>query len=264
MAGTRQDEYVFDTADVAERQRLVDQTALWDQFTLRRLAEVGVGRGWRCLEIGAGTGSIAAWLLERVVPDGCVVATDVETRWLEPLAGSNLEVRHHNVVTDPLDDTGYDLVHARLVLEHLPQRDAVVAKLVAALRPGGWLVIDDYDLCTIGVVDPPHAAWSATADAAVAVLRAAGVDPNYGSKLLGVLHAAGLVDVDAEGLVRPRLLPDLAPAIRPVLERMREPMIATGRVSADEHAEAVAEFDNTGAPRAAFTPLMVSARGRKP
>ncbi|HET9608026.1 MAG TPA: hypothetical protein VFP06_00375 [Acidimicrobiales bacterium] len=104
-----------------------------------------------------------------------------------------------------------DLVHARLVLEHLPQRDAVVAKLVAALRPGGWLVIDDYDLCTIGVVDPPHAAWSATADATVAVLRAAGVDPYYGSKLLGVLRSAGLVDVDAEGLVRPRLLPDLAP-----------------------------------------------------
>lgn len=48
MAGIRADEYVFGTADAAERRRPVDRTALWDPFTLRRLDEVGVGRGWRC------------------------------------------------------------------------------------------------------------------------------------------------------------------------------------------------------------------------
>lgn len=121
---------------------------LWDAFTFRRLAGVGVGPGWRCLEIGAGTGSVAAWLAERVGPTGMVVATDVETRWLEALATSNLEVRHHNVADDPVDH-GYDLIHLRLVLEHLPGRAGVVAKLAAALRPGGHLVVEDYDVRTM-------------------------------------------------------------------------------------------------------------------
>ena len=79
--------------------------------------------------------------MDRVGPSGHVVATDIDTRWLAP--SLNLEVRHHhNVVDDPVDRSGYDVIHARLVLEHLPQRLTVLAKLVAALRPGGWLVVE--------------------------------------------------------------------------------------------------------------------------
>lgn len=73
--------YFFDTAEQVERHRLEAQTALWDPFTFRILDGVGVAEGWRCLEIGAGTGSVASWLCERVGGSGHVVATDVETRW---------------------------------------------------------------------------------------------------------------------------------------------------------------------------------------
>jgi 2-polyprenyl-3-methyl-5-hydroxy-6-metoxy-1,4-benzoquinol methylase len=41
----------------------------------------------------------------------------------------------------------YDLIHARLVLSHLPQRRDVLARLVQALRPGGWLVVEDFLRC---------------------------------------------------------------------------------------------------------------------
>ena len=137
--------YLFDTADPVERRRLDANARMWDPFTFRTLQATGVGDGWRCLEIGAGTGTVAAWLLDRVGPAGEVVATDIETRWLEPMASANLIVRYHNVAADSLEHGGYDLVHARLVLEHLPKPERVVAKLVAALRPGGWLVVEDYE-----------------------------------------------------------------------------------------------------------------------
>ncbi len=44
-------------------------------------------------------------------------------------------------------DSIYNVIHARLVLMHLPDREAVLATLVRALRPGGRLVVSDWD-CT--------------------------------------------------------------------------------------------------------------------
>lgn len=210
MSGATVPGYVFDTADREERRRLDAQTALWDPVTFRTLAATGVTEGWRCAEVGAGTGSVARWLADRVGPAGRVLATDVETRWLEALASPTLDVRRHDVAADPLEEGAQDLVHARLVLEHLPDRVEVVGKLARSLRPGGWLVVEDYDLCTIAATDPASPTWARVCDAAVGVLRNAGADPGYGRRLPGALRGAGLVDVVAEGTVHavpPRISP---------------------------------------------------------
>jgi len=76
---------------------------------------------------------------------GQVVATDLDVRALGELTGDNLEVRRHNIVNDELEEEAYDLVHARLFLEHLPERDGVLEKLMRALRPGGWIVLESVD-----------------------------------------------------------------------------------------------------------------------
>ena len=68
--------YLFTHEDEAERQRLAAIEAGLDPFTTECLEGIGVGPGWHCLEIGAGAGSIAAWLRHRVGRDGRVVATD--------------------------------------------------------------------------------------------------------------------------------------------------------------------------------------------
>jgi hypothetical protein len=117
--------------------------AWWDPFTFRQLEAVGVGRGWNCLAIGAGAGSVGAWLVERVGRDGHVVATDIETG--VPGRRATLEVRHHEAAGEPITHAGYDLIHARLLLEQLPGHGAVVTKLVAGLRDGGWLVVEGHD-----------------------------------------------------------------------------------------------------------------------
>ena len=75
--------YVYDHAWTQERIRLAGLEAALDPVTHERLAGLGVGPGWRCLEVGAGGGAVAFWLAKRVAPDGLVVATDLETDFLE-------------------------------------------------------------------------------------------------------------------------------------------------------------------------------------
>jgi SAM-dependent methyltransferase len=250
----------------SDRRRLEAQSRLWDPFTFRTLAATGVGPGWHCLEVGAGTGTVATWLVDRVGPGGRVVATDIETRWLAPLATTNLEVRHHDVADHPLEADGYDLIHLRLVLEHLPQREAVAGKLVRALRPGGWLVVEDYDLRTIAFTDPPSRAWQEVNRAVLGVFAAAGSDGVCGSRLLRMLQSAGLTDVVAEGCVRSMDVRALAPVFRTALAALADQLADADAdaVTAAALAEVLADFDRTPDPPAAYTPILVAATGRRP
>jgi len=128
---------------------------LTNRMTTDRLERLGVGRGWRCLEVGAGDGSVARWLADRVAAEGQVVATDVDTRFLVGLAGA--EVRRHDILRDPLESGRYDLVHCRALLMHLREPEHAVARMIAALRPGGWLVVEEGDMQPIAVTGPTGA-----------------------------------------------------------------------------------------------------------
>jgi SAM-dependent methyltransferase len=259
---TRTGFYRFASVDEAELRRLDDQAALWDEFTFQRLAETGLSRGWRCLEIGGGTGTVATWLADRVGPRGHVVVTDLETRRLERLAASGLEVRRHDIVSDPIEPAGYDVVHARLVLTHLPQRDAVVRKLAAALRPGGWLVLEDQDLRTFGVTPPDHPTWTKVARAVAAVLDGAGADTGYGNELAPTLRSAGLTGIDARALTHVRPAPELASPVVPVLEQVRDAIVDAGLATDAEFEHVMALFHDETTTLSIYSPMLVSARGR--
>ncbi len=154
MTATADRGYTLDPAWHAERDRLNSITSLYDPQTLQACSRLGLGEGWRCLDIGAGTGSVAELLAERVGENGRVLAVDIDVRFLEPLATDALEVLRADVRSDKLPD-GFDLVHARLVLEHLPEREAVLDAMVSATRPGGWVLVEDFDWSTAAAVDPP-------------------------------------------------------------------------------------------------------------
>jgi ubiquinone/menaquinone biosynthesis C-methylase UbiE len=76
--------------------------------------------------VGGGGGSITEWLCQQVGPRGQVVATDINTRFLEALDYPNLEVRHHDILADELEPAAFDLVHVRFVLMHLAEPRRVV------------------------------------------------------------------------------------------------------------------------------------------
>src|SRR5690348_11786417 len=95
--------FAQDSPDASERRRLAALTEIADPITTRRLTDLGIGPGWCCLEVGAGDGSVARWLAGRVGPEGRVVATDLDLRFLKGHGLSNLEVRRHNVLEDHLE-----------------------------------------------------------------------------------------------------------------------------------------------------------------
>ena len=93
-----------------------------DPISTGLLERVGVHAGARCLEIGTGGGSIARWLADRVGPGGQVVAVDLDTRWFRHDGSPQLEVREVDLVGGPIPDGPWDLIHERLVLQHIPAR----------------------------------------------------------------------------------------------------------------------------------------------
>src|SRR6516162_9001206 len=145
-----------------EDDRLGLLERIFDPLSRRRREMVRPG--WRCLEVGAGRGSMAVWLAEQVGESGQVVATDIDLTYLSRLQIPNLEVHRHNILDDPLEALGpgsFDLVCSRLMLFWLPGRqETAIRRMVECLRPGGWLVDEDGDWGTVAPVDPSHPFYS--------------------------------------------------------------------------------------------------------
>jgi SAM-dependent methyltransferase len=188
--------YLFDNAWVEARRRLALLEESLDPATFRRLETIGVGTGWRCLDVGSGGGSVARWLARRVGDAGSVLATDIDTRFLVALDEPNLEVRQHDITADPMPDGGYDLVHTRLVLMHLPARAAVLSRLAAALKPGGWLLVEEHDVFPIASL--AAGAYARVWGAFMRIAQAAGAAADWGRDLPTLLSREGLVNVAAE------------------------------------------------------------------
>lgn len=131
-----------DQRSTTETTRLRSIQSSVDLFTTGILEDLGLAPNWRCLELGAGAGSIAYWLAERCT-GGSVTAVDLDTRHLRPDQLQNLEIMQADITRDDFAPGRFDLVHARFVLCHLPQRDKLVARAVDWLNPGGWLVVTD-------------------------------------------------------------------------------------------------------------------------
>lgn len=195
MTQTVRTAYALDQGWHAERDRLNSLTALYDATTMDFCHQLGLASGWRCAEVGAGTGSVAELLAAEVGATGRVLAVDSDTRFLDPLATEVLSVAELDITEGDLPDGPFDLVHARLLLEHLPQRDDVVARLTAQLAPGGWLFVEDFDWATATLTDPPSELEAKVADACRTVFSQHGYAADYGRRLPRALVAAGLTDV---------------------------------------------------------------------
>lgn len=257
-------EYLLDNARTEAGARFGAFAELFDPVTFRHLDRLGLGAGSRVWEVGAGGPSVPAWLAGRVGPSGHVLATDIDTQWLRGLAGC--EVRTHDVAADPAPDGPFDVVHARLVLVHLPERDHVLASLVAALRPGGWLLLEEADPALQPLVCPdeagPEQALANRLKTGFRTLMAGrGVDLAYGRTLPRRLREAGLVEVAADAFF-PITGPACAVLERATVLQIRDRLLDAGLATADEIGAHLAAVD-AGRLDLATSPL-VSAWGRRP
>jgi len=261
--------YVFDQGWQKERDRLAGIESLYDSYSTRCLAGLGVREGWRCLEVGFGAGGVALWLAERVGSTGRVVATDLDPRFLDGHGRANLDVRKHDIVTDPLEEAAFDLAHARAVLDHLPDRQRALERMISAVRPGGWLVLEGGDFGGVMAaalahyVDPPeHAPLFERAIGALgAVLAAAGGDANFGARLVGMFTDAGLVNIAAEAHV-PLVAGGTENWVPGTVEQLAEHMVSTGLVTASDIESVLAM---TADPSCHYAPApIVTAWGQRP
>src|ERR1700704_3941164 len=113
--------YLLDNRAREAEQRFDSLSALFNPVTFRHIEMLGIGEGWRCWEVGVGGPSVPQWLAEHVGPSGHVLATDIDVRWAQEIGDDQVEVRRHDVANDDPPAEAFDLVHARLVLIHLPQ-----------------------------------------------------------------------------------------------------------------------------------------------
>ena len=177
-----------------EQQRLHLLEQMLDSDTIRTLEQRGIRPSWRCLELGAGAGSIAYWLASRC-SDGQVVATDIGTGFLAGLSAPNLQVLRHDVVAEDFPLGSFDLIHARWLLMNLPEREEVLTRVVTWLAPGGWLVTEDLDLCLVD--SSPHPALRRFIDAFEQLLADShGADFRWTRRRMpAALAEVGLVDL---------------------------------------------------------------------
>ena len=131
-----------------------------------------------------------------------VLATDIDTRWIQTNGLSQLDVQRHDIAADPPPPGEFDVVHARLVLSWLPARDAVLSRLARALKPGGWLVIEDFDTLLHRCLDPlndDERIFDKVAGAFGQALGRRGVDTTWPRTLPHRLASAGLTNIGAAG-----------------------------------------------------------------
>jgi SAM-dependent methyltransferase len=250
----------LDHDEPLELRRLRAHEEFADAGSRRALDGLDPVPGWRCLELGGGTGSVGRWLAQRCAP-GEVVVTDLDTTLL-PTDVANLTPLRHDVLYDDFPAASFDLVHARALLEHLPDRAAALARMVGWTAPGGWVCVD----ATLRIT-PPGGSRTAFHRCLEGLSRLAsgrmGADIGWATGLPLMLAEAGLVEVGV--LCTPGVVGSTGNAtglVRVSLEQFGPLLREHDLVSDDDISGCLALLDDPGHADLPF--LLISAWGRRP
>jgi ubiquinone/menaquinone biosynthesis C-methylase UbiE len=195
--------YLLDNRRIEAAQRFAALSALYDPVTLRQFDACGIGPGWHCWEVGAGGSALVRAISERVGNTGRILATDIDNSWAKEAVAPNVEVRKQDVAHDNPPAEIFDLVHARLVLVHIPDRDRAFQNMISALKPGGWLVIEDADpalqpLSCIDTCGPEQELANKIRMGFRTLLSDRGADISFGRKLPRMFRNAKMEEISAE------------------------------------------------------------------
>ena len=183
--------YILDETSAFEYKRLDLMSKILDPWTRGYLTRLGIGEGWQCLELGSGNGSIAEWLCAKVGSLGNVTAIDINPVLLELIPAQNLRVEQMDVRTGELQANAYDLVTCRALLHQIAEyAPEVLAQMAAAVKPGGWLLIQEPDFHLAPTTEPD--VWATTWKALIEWGRANGIDWLIGRKLPSMVSTLGL------------------------------------------------------------------------
>jgi hypothetical protein len=130
-------------------------------------------------------------------------------------------------------------------LEHLHDPSAALRRTAAALRPGGWLLVEDTDLASFMRVSFPHRErFERAYGKFIEALSSAGFQPKLGLRLGDELRAVGLQDVALKGFLIEGTGGSNHPGskvYRMTIERLRERMVMAKLLSNEEIDQLLAD-----------------------
>lgn len=231
---TRWEQY-FTAAGATEYRRLREGEASFDEVSIGNLERLDIRPGHRCLEVGAGAGSIAQWMADRAGAEN-VVATDLDPRFLEPLREAGVTVARQDLSTDEPPSTGFDVIHARNVLLHVAQRHEILPRMVTWLRPGGWLLVEE------GFWRPRNSPYQPIQRVVGALVdfitKTVGSDFGWAGSLPLYLEDAGLTEVGTQGFMyAARAGAAATNVVSRTVDQLAEAMLAAGTVTDQDLAE---------------------------
>lgn len=209
------------------RMRMIEMAC--DPATVALLEHTGIGAGWACVELGAGAGSMVEWMGTRVGSNGSVMAIDASTVHLHRFMSAPYRVIEEDFLNVPLECHA-DLLHARYVLIHNQQSEAILKKIRASMKPGGYVVLEEPDFTSATLPNASmEPALQRVNQAICRMFLEAGLDPGYGIGLPRRMAREGF------DIVRVSSTMHLCPGLGPVANLMaasaaalREKYIGTG------------------------------------
>ena len=191
----------------AEQERLERQSHELAHESEWLFDRIGVGEGWRVVEIGCGPRGCLDLLSKRVGATGSVVGVERSADQVERArhfaAGShlmNVEVLDADARAVGLPERSFDLATARLVLVNVPRPEEIVAEMIRLVKPGGVIALHEPD-STTQRCDPPLAAQTRLLQILDTYAEMNGIDRAIGLRVPRLLRESGLLDVRVNPLV---------------------------------------------------------------
>ena len=222
-------------SELKELERLQAIERVFDSASRKRIQATGISPNWRCLEVGAGAGSIAQWMAEIVGEHGKVVAVDLNTRFIKKIQRSNIEAIEADIRHLTLESQSFDLIHVRYVLIHVPDFQVALAKMLDFLKPGGWIVIEEPDFSAARAIAGNEIACQSMNRVNVAIAQmfaSRGMDYAFGIKLPAIFQQLNLQELSVENDTA--LAPGgsgIATVMKMSAERLADKYIATGKAT---------------------------------
>jgi SAM-dependent methyltransferase len=258
-----------------EQERL---SRLNDLLNAQVLRELGLRGGERILDVGSGLGQLTRGMARTAGEGARAVGIErssqqlAESKRQAAIAGEEglVDFRQGAAESLPLaaDEWGsFDVVHARFLLEHVPNPAVVVAQMVRAARPGGRIILSD-DTHDTHRLWPEPAGLSRLWAAYLRTYDRAGFDPYVGHRLVALLHQAGARPLRNTWLFfgacagQPELLAAYVDNLVRILEGVRGPILEQGEFDAASFDAALAAIRTWGQrPDAAYWYAIAWAEG---
>ncbi len=201
MKKSSNSDYLFGV-NQTELERLQFQHSVWKPVTDKFFDRLNIRQGWKCLYVGAGPGLLATDLRTRVGDHGEVTALEPSAFYLDWFRGqskkkglTNIKYIEGSAEEADLPEHYFDFVFSRWVISFVPDPEKFLTRLIASLKKGGILALQDYYYEGLSLY-PLGGAFDRMRDVVQAYYRSRGGDPYVAGKVPGIFRKHGLRVID--------------------------------------------------------------------